>query len=365
MTFTSRRILLFVAAFVGSFGLLAALLFIFAQPPQPKAPTPIPPTAVPKIIATVDEEPITVDAWQQAVALDQAMSGLVGQDPPSSEETLNRLINELLVLRAARDAGLSQADRNQARAWLTNFMSSWALDGLQFEQTLNNFGLTQAELENDIIPRLLWVESALVELPPNGEAEAWVADLRSKAKVTLLENLYAPLVSNFSATSASPTPSTSGPSPSRPPSRATGPVAGDSAPDFSLDAVDGTTVQLSEERGNPVVLYFWATWCTPCIEELAGLATSDRDDFVILSIAVREPPDEIAAFISAQSIEISPLLDLDGRVSDLYGVRGLPTSLFVDRDGMIISRQVGPLEPDVLDDMLRRLAAPPAPTAVP
>ena len=85
-----------------------------------------------------------------------------------------------------------------------------------------------------------------------------------------------------------------------------------------------------------MVLYFWATWCTPCIEELAGLATSDRDDFVILSIAVREPPDEIAAFISAQSIEISPLLDLDGRVSDLYGVRGLPTSLFVDRDGMIV-----------------------------
>ena len=95
------------------------------------------------------------------------------------------------------------------------------------------------------------------------------------------------------------------------------------------------------------------------------MATSDRDDFVILSIAVREPPDEIAAFISAQSIEISPLLDLDGRVSDLYGVRGLPTSLFVDRDGVIVSRQVGPLEPDVLDDMLRRLAAPPAPTAVP
>jgi peroxiredoxin len=367
MTFTSRRILLFAAAFVGSLGLLVVLLFVFAQPPQPTAPTSIPPTSPPKVIATVDDEPISAEAWQQAVALDQAMSGLVGQDPPSPEETLNRLINELLVLRAAKDAGLRKANRSQAEAWLMSFLASWDLDDLSLEQTLNRFGLTRAELESDIIPRLLWVESALTELPPSGDAEAWVADLRSKAKVTLLENLYAPLASNIpSATqSASPTQDPSGTASSRPTGRPTGPVAGELAPDFSLQTVDGTTVRLSEERGKPIMLYFWATWCTPCIEELSGLETSEREDLVILSVAVREPLEKLAAFVSDRTIEDSPLLDLDGRVSDVYGVRGLPTSLFIDRAGIIAARQVGPFEPDALNNILDMLAAPPTPAAVP
>jgi peroxiredoxin len=367
MTFTSRRILLFAATFVGSLGLLAVLLFVFAQPPQPTAPTSIPPTSPPKVIATIDDEPITADAWQQAVALDQAMSELVGQDPPGPEETLNRLINELLVLRAAKAAGLRQADGSQAEAWLMGFLASWDLDDSNLEQTLNSFGLTRAELENEIIPRLLWVESALAELPPSGDAEAWVADLRSKAKVTLLENLYAPLASNIplATQSASPTRGPSGTTPSRPTARPAGPVAGELAPDFSLETVDRTTVRLSEEHGKPIVLYFWATWCTPCIEGLSGLETSEREDFVILSIAVREPFEKVAAFVSDRPMEVSPLLDLDGRVSDMYGVRGLPTSLFIDRAGVIAARQVGPFQPGALNDILDVLAAPSAPAAVP
>jgi len=315
----------------------------------------------------VDDEPITVNEWQQAVALDQAMSGLVGQESPSSEETLNRLINERLVLRAAEDAGLVQADKSRAEAWLESFLTSWDLDAGRLEQTLTRFGLTRIELVNEIIPRLLWVENALAELPPSGDAEAWVADLRSKAKVTLLENLYAPLAPNtaLATASASPAPSAFDPPPPVTTSRATGAVVGELAPDFSLEAVDGTMVRLADQRGKPVVLYFWALWCTPCIEELSMLQTIEREGLVILSVAVREPGDKVIAFASDQMAEVSLLLDPDGRQSDAYSVRGLPTSLFVDRDGVIVARQVGPLDQNALDSILDMLDAPRAPATDP
>lgn len=366
MTLTSRRLLLFVTAFVGSLGLLAVLLLFFAQPPRPTAPTTIPATPTPKTIAMVDDEVITIDKWQQAVALDQAMSGLVGQESPSPEETLNRLINERLVLRAAEKAGLVQANKDRAEAWLASFLTSWDLDVLRLEQALSGVGLTRNELLNEIIPRLLSVESALAELPPSGEAEAWVADLRSKAKVTLLEN-FTPLAPDMplAAASALPAPNTSDPALPLTTAQATDPVVGELAPDFSLEAVDGTMVRLSDERGKPVVLYFWALWCVPCMEELSMLQTVEGEDLVILSIAVREPPDKVRVFASNQAMEMSLLLDPDGRQSDAYGVHGLPTSLFVDRDGVIVARQVGPFDQDALDSILDRVDAPRAPATDP
>jgi peroxiredoxin len=148
-------------------------------------------------------------------------------------------------------------------------------------------------------------------------------------------------------------------------SRATGPVVGEFAPDFSLEAVDGATVRLSNEQGKPVLLYFWALWCTPCIEELSMLQTIEREDLVILTIAVREPPDKITAFVSDQALKTSVLLDPEGRQSDAFGVRGLPTSLFVDRDGVIAARQVGPIDQDALDSILDMLDASRDPATVP
>jgi peroxiredoxin len=77
-----------------------------------------------------------------------------------------------------------------------------------------------------------------------------------------------------------------------------------------------------------------------------------------LAIAVREPQDAVMAFVNEAKLEIPVLLDQDGQVSDLYQVHGLPTSLFLDRQGIVIARHVGPLDQKTLDGYLAHLLAP-------
>lgn len=365
---TPRRLLFFVAAFMGGLGLLTALLLLFTRSvtPSPRAstPSPQPPTTAPRAdtpapqtVATVDGEPISLDEWRQAVALDRVMSALVGQSPPSPEGTLDRLINQRLVLRAAVAADSPQVDQAQAAAWLTSFLTTWNLDEAALDQALARAGLTHADLIEEIVPRLLRVEQALNELAPDGNAEAWVADLRDQAQVTVLEDLSVP-----------PPPATPPSQPTLQPSPAavslpTGPRAGEAAPDFSLPATDGATVRLSDLRGRPVLLNFWATWCAPCRHELPLLQAAQQpqgEGLVVLGINVRESPDKVSAFASELDLELPLLLDRDGRVGDAYRVYGLPTSLLVDRDGLIAARHVGPLDAATLDGYLAPVLATPS-----
>jgi cytochrome c biogenesis protein CcmG/thiol:disulfide interchange protein DsbE len=362
MAFISRRFFVFATAIISGLALLAVLLLLFAQPPQPVSPTSPPPTPTPQVVATVDDEPIHLDEWQKAVALDQAMSELLGQIPPNPEETLNRLINERLVLQAAEKIKLPKADQTRAEAWLAGFLASSNVEDITLAQTLNRFGLTRAELVGEIVPRLLQVEQALAELPPDGNGEAWVADLRSQARVALLENLSVLVLPDQPNSAATELPTLSAPDQQQPPvTRLTaGPGAGEFAPDFSLETIDGTTVNLSGLRGKPIQLNFWALWCTPCLEELAMLQTVDNNELVILSIAVNVPPEEVIGFAADRGVTLPLLLDRDGRASTAYRVHGLPTSLFIDRDGVIIGRHVGPLDQATLDSYLDALLVHPA-----
>ena len=360
MTDASRRVLFFAVASIGGLGLLAALLLLFTRPPHPVAPSSPPVTAAPRIVATVDDEPILYTEWQQAVALDWLMSGFVGQIAPSPEETLSRLVNEHLVLREARKSGIPKADAVQGEAWLASFLASWNLDEAALEQALSRAGLTRSDLVGEVVPRLLQVEQALQELPPDGDSAAWVTELRSRAKVVLLENLAAPMLVGLLTPPANTplSPTQLAPQPALgTPSSGIGPLVGDPAPDFSLKAVDGTTLRLSDLHGQPVLLNFSATWCNPCTTELAMLQAV-TDDVTTLAIAVREPQDVVSAFVNEAKLEIPMLLDQDGQVSDLYQVHGLPTSLILDRQGMIVARHVGPLDQKTLDDYLAPLLAP-------
>ena len=141
---------------------------------------------------------------------------------------------------------------------------------------------------------------------------------------------------------------------------------GERALDFSLQTIDGKTVNLSDLEGQPVLLDFWAVWCSPCLEELTMLQNTDQDDLTILGIAVREPQEKVTDLASDQGLGFPLLLDPDGRVSDAYQVRGFPTSLFIDRNGLILARHVGPLDHEILTGYLNALSIDlPPPTAVP
>jgi len=110
------------------------------------------------------------------------------------------------------------------------------------------------------------------------------------------------------------------------------------APDFTLTTLDGDEISLAELRGKPVVLNFWATWCNPCQREMPALqATAEEyaDDVVVLGIDQGESAAIVRPFIEEYGISYPIPLDTKFEVASLYNVRGLPTTFFIDRDGVI------------------------------
>lgn len=120
------------------------------------------------------------------------------------------------------------------------------------------------------------------------------------------------------------------------------------APDFTLDTLDGNKVTLSELRGKAVVVNFWATWCLPCRVETPALEKSYeqyRDSGVVIlgvNLTNQDLISEVNSFVQEFKLTYPILLDNDGRVSGtLYQVRGLPTTFFVNREGVIRTVLVG------------------------
>jgi cytochrome c biogenesis protein CcmG, thiol:disulfide interchange protein DsbE len=124
------------------------------------------------------------------------------------------------------------------------------------------------------------------------------------------------------------------------------PAVGHPAPDFTVTDTQGKTFKLSELRGTPVVLNFWATWCPPCRAELPELqAGSQRlaGQVAIVGLNQGEAPEVVRAFAQQMGLSFQVPLDEHMDVSATYGVRSLPTTFFIDRSGVIRDMQIGPL----------------------
>lgn len=110
------------------------------------------------------------------------------------------------------------------------------------------------------------------------------------------------------------------------------------APDFEWTGPNGETLRLSSYRGKVVVINFWATWCPPCREEMPALqrVAASEPDVVVLEVDLMESGDKARSFIESLGLDrLQPVLDTDGETSRRYGVLGLPSTFFVDKDGVI------------------------------
>ena len=116
------------------------------------------------------------------------------------------------------------------------------------------------------------------------------------------------------------------------------------AADFSLSAIDGSTVLMSDYKGKVVLLEFMATWCPPCkmaVPDLIDLHNLFKEkDFALLSISVDEPHSRVKSFVDEYAIPYTMLID-DKNVSSQYGVMTLPTTFLIDRQGRISIKHTG------------------------
>ena len=119
------------------------------------------------------------------------------------------------------------------------------------------------------------------------------------------------------------------------------------APDFTLENAEGQEIQLSDLRGQPVLVNLWASWCVPCRTEMPALERVYQEyrsqGFVLLAVNATDQDNRPSALAFAQENGLTfPLLfDFDGQVSRLYQLRALPTSFFIKPDGTIQEVVVG------------------------
>lgn len=122
-------------------------------------------------------------------------------------------------------------------------------------------------------------------------------------------------------------------------------LKGKMAPDFTVALLDGTSFTLSEQRGDIVILDFWATWCGPCriaMPVLSDVAKEFADNGVRLyGVNLREDPERIRAYLEGEELELSVALDSDGQVGDIYKASAIPQTVIVGRDGKVAIVHVG------------------------
>jgi len=128
---------------------------------------------------------------------------------------------------------------------------------------------------------------------------------------------------------------------------------GDTAPNFWLQLEDGRYVRLSDLKGKPVVINFWATWCPPCRAEMPEFVkTAADEDLVVLAINDGEDRKAVEEFAAAFGMTMPVVLDRDGMLNERYLVQGLPTTYFIDSQGKLSSMVVGQITPEALDAKL-------------
>jgi thiol-disulfide isomerase/thioredoxin len=136
---------------------------------------------------------------------------------------------------------------------------------------------------------------------------------------------------------------------------------GEPAPEFAARDLEDREVTSAELRGRKVVLLdFWATWCGPCRMAMPSLETLQKefkDRVEILSVNLREEREQVQRFIQKKGYTFRVVLDVDGSISDKFGVRAIPTMVVIDRSGLVQAIHVGYRgESKELRELLERLA---------
>lgn len=143
-------------------------------------------------------------------------------------------------------------------------------------------------------------------------------------------------------------------------SRGSGPGLGQPAPEFTLRDVDGQVVRLSDFRGKVVLVNFWATWCPPCRKEFPELVKAyagGSGDVVVVGVDLQENAGEVGQFARDYGAIFPIVIDARADVAEAYRVLGLPSSYFIDAQGILRDQFFGPLTQKTIADKIAKARA--------
>lgn len=134
------------------------------------------------------------------------------------------------------------------------------------------------------------------------------------------------------------------------------------APDFTLELYSGDSLRLADLRGKPVMVDFWASWCPPCRQEAPLLARAWREyrerGVVFVGINMWDNEQDARAFLKEFDITFPTGPDRRGQIAINYGLTGIPEKIFIDRDGQVTRKWLGPLNEEALRRLLDEIIVP-------
>jgi peroxiredoxin len=292
-------------------------------------------------VAVVNGEPITEAMLEREVGIGRVLYPLLQGIPVNNDaQTLQRmrsdllssLIDERLLVQAAKKAGVavSEADLD---ARIDRMLGNIGLSREDLADQLSAVGVSMDDLRESLRSTML-AERFVSQNPPPADVSAqsdyaaWVKVLQKQGDVQILTG------DNVSKTVK----------------------VGQPAPDFTLRGPDGETVRLSDFTGHPLLVNFWATWCPPCRLEMPLLEQTYQKlkdgGFVVLAVDVQEGPDKVNPYIEELGLTFPVALDRGGAVATAYRVTGLPTTVFVDSNGVVADIHRGALVESTLQGYL-------------
>jgi thiol-disulfide isomerase/thioredoxin len=127
---------------------------------------------------------------------------------------------------------------------------------------------------------------------------------------------------------------------------------------WQLTSLDGEVVSLSDFKGKPVLVNFWATWCPPCLAEMPLIqeyADRYKNDLVVLAINAGEDEIVVREFVTLHDLALIFLLDPANVASAQHRIYGYPTTLFFDADGILQATHIGELDQGLIERNLAKI----------
>lgn len=137
------------------------------------------------------------------------------------------------------------------------------------------------------------------------------------------------------------------------------PAAMEAAPDFNMTLFEGGDFQLSAQKGKVVVINFFASWCVSCGEETPVIEKVSHkyapQTVAFLAIAVDDTEKKAKAFLQKRNMTIHAGLDKTGKIKDAYGIYGMPTTFFIDKNGKVSYFHAGVVTEELLKHEIDKL----------